>query len=108
MNVTICRYMNIWLYSITMKWMKKLLSTYSVRSLGMWLKLDSGMSVMLLLLRVLEGKEERTNIRKRHLLSKQTASESFDNEDQTSVFLNSLNNIHMQTCLLRLKKKFFK
>ncbi len=39
-------------------------STYSVRSLGMWLKLDSGMRVMLLLLRVLEGKEERTNISK--------------------------------------------
>jgi len=38
---------------------KKLLSTHSVRSLGMWLKLDSGMRVMLLLLRVLERKKER-------------------------------------------------
>lgn len=35
--------------------------TYSVRSLGMWLKLDRGMRVMLLLLRVLDGSKEKAN-----------------------------------------------
>ena len=44
-------------------------STHRVRSLGMWLKLDRGMRVMLLLLRVLdaeteEGKREKQIVRK--------------------------------------------
>lgn len=55
---------------------KKVFSTYSVRSLGMWLKLDSGMRVMLLLLRVLEGKADRTNIRKSIYLVNRLASDS--------------------------------
>lgn len=38
--------------------------TYSVRSLGMWLKLDRGIRVMLLLLRVLDGSKEKA-VRKR-------------------------------------------
>lgn len=35
--------------------------TYSVRSLGIWLKLDRGMRVMLLLLRVLDGSKDKAN-----------------------------------------------
>lgn len=34
-------------------------NTHSVRSFGMWLKLDSGMRVMLLLLRVLDTQKQR-------------------------------------------------
>lgn len=37
--------------------------THKVRSLGMWLKLDTGMVVMLLLFRVLTGKPESVSIR---------------------------------------------
>lgn len=37
--------------------------THRVRSLGMWLKLDRGMRVMLLLLRVLDREIERRKTR---------------------------------------------